>query len=340
MEQIQQLVNAGLFIVVGVGALVLYYFGSNFLLDRLLADQVAPDGTVTQGRTVQREAIRPWLFVGPALLLLGVFLVFPVVQTIGLSFFNARGNEFIGLSNYIWAFQDPKFLESVRNNILWLIFVPLLSTILGLLIAVLADRVRWGTIAKSLIFMPMAISFVGASVIWRFVYDYRGVGETQIGLLNAVVQALGGEAQAWIILQPWNNFFLMIILVWIQTGFAMVLMSAALRGVPEETLEAARIDGANEIQIFIQIMVPQVMTTIVVVWTTITIVVLKVFDIVLAMTNGQYSTQVLANYMYDWMFRGGGDFGRGSMIAVVIMVAVIPIMIWNIRRFQQEEEMR
>lgn len=287
-----------------------------------------------------RERTRPWLFVGPALVILALYLVYPAVQTTLLSFQNADGDEFVGLRNYEWAVNDAEFRQSVGNNLLWLLIVPFSSTALGLLIAVLADRVRWGTIAKSFIFMPMAISFVGASVIWKFVYDFRGEGIEQIGILNAIVVFFGGDPQAWITIDFWNNIFLMIILIWIQTGFAMVLMSAALRGVPEETLEAARIDGANEVQIFFRIMIPQIMTTIAVVMTTITIVVLKIFDIVLAMTNGQWDTEVLANMMFDWMFRGGGDFGRGSMLAVVIMFAVIPIMFWNIRRFQAEEAMR
>jgi alpha-glucoside transport system permease protein len=205
---------------------------------------------------------------------------------------------------------------------------------------VLADRLRWGTLAKSFIFMPMAISFVGASVIWKFVYDYRGADSAQIGILNALVVSLGGQPQAWMTLPAWNNSLLMIILIWIETGFAMVVLSAALRSLPEETVDAARVDGASEVQIFFRIMIPQIAGTILVVWTTITIVVLKVFDIVLAMTNGQWDTEVLANLMYDWMFRGGGDFGRGSMIAVVIMVAVLPIMIWNIHRLLKEETLR
>ncbi|MBI4048429.1 MAG: sugar ABC transporter permease, partial [Devosia nanyangense] len=178
-----------------------------------------------------------------------------------------------------------------------------------------------------------------ASVIWKFIYDYRGPGQEQIGLLNAIITGLGLPPQAWITIPFWNSIFLMIILIWIQTGFAMVILSAALRGIPEETLEAARIDGANDFQIFYGIMIPQIWGTIVVVWTTITITVLKVFDIVLAMTNGQWDTQVLANLMFDWMFRGS-DFGRGSTIAVIIMLAVTPIMIWNIRRANAEEGTR
>lgn len=333
----EQFFGALISVTVGVGALIFYYFGTNWILDKAFADRVAPTGVILNSRERIREGIRPWLFAGPAFFLLGLFLVYPAIQTVILSLFNADSDEFVGLRNYTWALNDPQFGQSIRNNILWLGFVPLVSTALGLVIAVLADRVRWGAIAKSFIFMPMAISFVGASVIWKFVYDYRASDQPQIGIVNALVVSLGGDPQTWLTLPFWNSFFLMAILVWIQTGFAMVLLSAALRGVPDETLEASRIDGASEVQIFFQIMVPQIMGTVLVVWTTITIVVLKVFDIVLAMTNGQWDTQVLANMMYDWMFRGGGDFGRGSMLATIIMVAVIPIMIWNIRRFRREE---
>lgn len=331
-----RVLNAFLGIGIGVIVMMLYYFGTNWVLDRFLSDQVDERGVITVSRGHVREAIRPWLFVGPALFLLILFLVYPAIQTVYLSFFNNTGQTFVGIDNYTWALSDPGFQLSIRNNLLWLLVVPLVSTSLGLVIAVLADRVSWGSIAKSLIFMPMAISFVGASVIWKFVYDYRGTDQAQIGALNALVVSLGGQPQAWLSSIPINNFFLMAILVWVQTGFAMVLMSAALRGVPDETLEAARIDGAGEIQIFFRIMIPQIIGTIVVVWTTITIVVLKVFDVVLAMTNGQWETEVLANVMYDWLFRGN-DSGRGSMLATVIMVAVIPIMVWNIRRFRKEE---
>ena len=265
------------------------------------------------------------------MLTLGLYLVYPAVDSIRLSLYNSDSTQFVGLDNYVWLWFDEGFRQSMFNNMLWLIFVPAMSTFFGLVIAALTDRIWWGNIAKSLIFMPMAISFIGASIIWKFVYEYRGEGSAQIGILNAVVEALGGDPQAWITIPFWNNFFLMIILIWIQTGFAMVILSAALRGIPEETIEAATIDGANGVQIFFLIMVPQIWKTIAVVWTTITITVLKVFDIVFAMTNGQWDTQVLANYMYDWMFRGGGDFGRGATIAVIIMLLVVPIMIWNIR---------
>ena len=330
----ERLLNALVAIVFGVGVMALYFYGSNWLLDRLLPDRGLVDG-VFVSREKQRERIRPWLFVGPALVILGIYLVYPAVQTLFLSFFDSNGDIFVGLKNYERAFGDSRFLESIRNNILWLIVVPTFSVVFGLLIAVLADRVSWGNIAKSLIFMPMAISFVGASVIWKFVYAIN----PDIGLLNAVYTGGGNEAVDVLQIPFWNSFFLMVILVWIQTGFAMVLLSAALRGVPEETLEAARIDGANEVQTFFRIMVPQIMGTIFVVWTTIVITVLKVFDIVLAMTNGNWNTQVMANLMFDQMFRAF-DTGYASFLALVIMVAVIPIMVVNIRRMNREEAMR
>lgn len=334
-----QLISALLTMVVGVAGCAFYFFGSNFVLDKWLPADVE-DISVSSKNVRRVNAIRPWLFLGPAILLLVVYLVYPVFDSLRLSLSNATGREFVGLSNYIWMINDPLFQESMFNNMLWLIVVPTAATFFGLIIAALTDRLWWGNIAKSIIFMPMAISFVGASVIWKFVYDFRSEGSEQIGILNAIVTAFGGAPQAWITIPFWNNFFLMIILIWIQTGFAMVILSAALRGISEETIEAAVIDGANPVQIFFQIMIPQIWGTIAVVWTTITILVLKVFDIVLAMTNGQWNSQVLANLMFDWMFRGGGDFGRGAAIAVVIMVLVIPIMVWNIRRANAEMEGR
>ena len=330
----QQILGALLTVVVGIAGAVFYFWGANRLLDFFLP----PRGAAGRAARNQRIAatIRPWLFLAPALLALGLYLVYPVIDSIRLSFLDRGGQRFVGLANYQWAAGDREFRQAVFNNLMWLIVVPAFSTFFGLVIAFLTDRIWWGNIAKSLIFMPMAISFVGAAVIWKFIYDFRSEGSVQIGLLNAIVQGLGGEPQAWITVPFWNNFFLMVILIWIQTGFAMVILSAALRGISEETVEAAVIDGAKNWQIFFYIMIPQIWATIAVVWTTITIVVLKVFDIVLAMTNGQWNTQVLANLMFDWMFRGGGDFGRGATIAIVIMLAVVPIMIWNIRRANAE----
>jgi alpha-glucoside transport system permease protein len=323
-------------VVVSIAVCLLYFAGSNFLLDQIVR---LPLGSAA-GKERTRSRIRPWLFLAPALLLLGTYLLYPLFETFRLSFFDTTGENFVGLSNYQWVLVDQNFLTTIRNNFLWLVVVPSAATALGLVVAVLADRVWWGGFAKSMVFMPMAISFVGASVIWKFVYDFRGPESDQIGILNALVMGLGFEPQAWVTLPFWNNFFLMAILIWIQTGFAMVILSAALRGVPHDTIEAARIDGASELQIFFEIMVPQVMSTVLVVWTTITITVLKVFDIVMAMTGGQWDTSVLANLMYDWMFRGGGDYGRSSTLAMVLMFAVIPVMAFNIRRFRTEEAQR
>jgi alpha-glucoside transport system permease protein len=332
-----QLISAFLTVLIGVLGCLGYFYGSNRLLDA-----VFPVGNDNNDRAIRnlkwQGAIRPWLFLAPALILLTIYLVYPVFRTIWLSFFDNAGNKFVGLNNYRWAFNDTQFQTSIFNNFLWLLVVPAACTFLGLVIAVLTDRIKWGTIAKSLIFVPMAISFVGASVIWKFVYDYRAEGQEQIGILNAVVGWFGVAPEVWIAMPFWNNFFLMVILIWIQTGFATVILGAALRGVPEDTLEAAVIDGAGPFKIFRRIQVPQIMPTIIVVWTTITVVVLKIFDIVLAMTNGQWDTQVLANLMFDWMFRGGGDSGRGAAIAVIIMLAVLPIMVWNIRQANAESK--
>ncbi|MGX1927700.1 carbohydrate ABC transporter permease [Vibrio sp. NH-7] len=335
----EQLYSSLFIMALGVASCVVYFLGTNWLLSVIFPTKNVSNQTMAHN--LRRAAsIRPWLFLGPALSFLGLYLVYPVFESIVLSLHDRNGDQFVGLANYLWLFNDPEFRESLFNNLLWLLVVPAASTFFGLVIAALTDKVSWGNIAKSLIFMPMAISFIGASIIWKFVYDYRAPGSEQIGILNAVVEAFGGTAQAWITIPFWNNFFLMVILIWIQTGFAMVILSAALRGIPEETVEAAVLDGASGVQIFFKILIPQIWGTIAVVWTTITILVLKVFDIVLAMTNGQWSTQVLANMMFDWMFRGGGDFGRGAAIAVIIMVAVVPVMVWNMRQASAQMEDR
>jgi alpha-glucoside transport system permease protein len=333
---VQQILGAVIAVLIALTACIAYFWGTNWLLDKLLAsDPTMGDNAVTK-RDRRRSRIRPWLFVAPALLFLSVYLIYPVFETLRLSFYDKFGQNFIGFDNYVWAFRDEIFWQSALNNLAWLIIVPFFATAFGLIIAVLADRLWWGNIAKSLIFMPMAISFVGASVIWKFIYTYRGPGIEQIGVLNAIVTGLGFPPQTWITIPFLNSVLLMLILIWIQTGFAMVILSAALRGIPEETLEAARIDGASDIRMFFDIMIPQIWGTLVVVWTTITITVLKVFDIVYAMTNGEFQTQVLANLMYRWMFISG-DYGRGSTIAVIIMLAVTPIMVWNIRRANAEQ---
>ncbi len=329
-----QILSAVITVLIGVGGCVIYFWAANRLLDLVFPSR-GVSGAAAIDNLRRQGYIRPWLFVGPALIILTVYLIYPVFATFYYSLHDRGGQDFVGLSNYSWAVGDREFRQAIFNNLLWLLVVPAACTFLGLVIAVLTDRIWWGTIAKSLIFMPLAISFVGASVIWKFVYEYRGDGQVQIGILNAVVQFFGGDPQVWVSTPFWNNFFLMVILIWIQTGFAMVILSSALRGIPEETIEAATIDGASPFQIFWKIMVPQIWGTIAVVWTTITILVLKVFDIILTMTNGQWNTNTLANLMFDWMFRGT-DYGRGATIAIVIMLAVVPIMVWNIRQANRE----
>jgi alpha-glucoside transport system permease protein len=322
-------------VAVGVGGCVLYFWLSNIALDKVFFPAKGPNA----GRNITRaNMVRPWLFLAPALTLLGLYLAYPVFATFWLSL-NKDVNgtsQFVGFANYQQMMSETKFWESMRNNMLWLVVVPAGATAFGLLAAQLTDRLKWGSFAKSLIFMPMAISFVGASVIWKLIYDTRPAGQEQIGILNALYIWFGGDApQQWLQIPFWNNFFLMAVLIWIQAGFAMVILSAALRGIPEETIEAAILDGAGPFQIFFKIKVPQIMGTIVVVWTTITITVLKVFDIVLAMTNGQWETQVLANFMYDKFFRSF-DVGVGSAVAMVIMLLVTPILVWNVYNVRKE----
>ena len=313
-----KLITVAVAIVWGVGGVALLYVLSNWVVDQLPGQLQAQ--------------LRPYVFVGPALVILGWYLLLPTVRTLYASFFDARTANFVGLDNYIFAFTDPKMLESFRNNLMWLIIGTFFAVAFGLVIAILADRSRFETIAKSLIFMPMAISFVGAGVIWRFIYAYKPPGVEQIGLFNAVLTTFGLEPQAWLTLRPWNNLFLILILIWLQTGYAMVLLSAALKGVPQELLEAGRIDGANEVQIFFSILIPYIQGTIVTVATTIIILTLKIFDIIFVMTNGNFGTEVMASMQYKQMFRFT-HFGRGGAVAIVLLIAVIPVMWYNLRQF-------
>ena len=391
-------------IALGVGGCLAYFYFSNVFIDRVLF----PAKGVNAGRNINRaNLVRPWLFLAPALFALTLYLAYPVFATLWYSLTDwDQGDAFVGLANYYQMMDDPKFWEALKNNMLWLIIVPAASTAFGLLAAQLTDRIGWGSIAKSMIFMPMAISFVGAAVIFKLIYDTRPADANQIGVLNAVwmqfnggvgsfillralpavflaflavgslwlatkmIQTLSsvtailqsifglvlfgvaiacvvsiygvstatmpyGQPQTWLTIPFWNSILLMIVLIWIQTGFAMVILSAALRGIPEETVEAAIVDGANPFQVFFKIKMPQIAGTIVVVWTTITLTVLKVFDIVFAMTNGQWETQVLANYMFDKLFRAN-DWGVGSAAAIVIMLLVTPILVWNVYNVRKE----
>jgi alpha-glucoside transport system permease protein len=316
-------------IIIGVGGCVGYFFLSNMVLDKYIFPAKGPN----IGRNINRaNQTRPWLFLFPAIFVMGLYLVYPVIGSFVRSLFNRSGDEFVGFGNYAELFAASEFRTAVFNNMLWVVVVPAATTFLGLLAAQLTDRLSWGNIAKSLIFMPMAISFVGASLIWKFVYAVDG----DIGLINALRGSLFGADPVDVLQSPfWNNFFLMVILIWIQTGFAMVILSAALRGIPEETIEAAILDGANPFQIFFKIKVPQIMGTIVVVWTTVTLLVLKVFDIVYTMTGGNFGTEILPSYMMSFMFR---DDGRATAVAFVIMIIVTPVLVWNI--IQARKEMR
>lgn len=292
-----------------------------------------------------REAARPWLFVGPAILILCIYIVFPAVRTIWISFFDRTSQVFVGLANYAYIITDPEMLLVLRNTLLWVLLVPFFSVVLGLLIAVLIDRLGRVVerVIKALIFLPMAISFVGASVIWRFVYYFQPAGYDQVGLLNAIFTALGGEPQAWLTQIPWNaigipwinNLFLIFIMIWLQTGFAMVILSAAVKGVPQELLEAARIDGAGEIRVFFRITIPRIRATVLTVSTTILFLVLKVFDVVFVMTSGNFDTDVVASRMYAEAFRFF-DFGRGSALAVLLFIIVVPFMMRTVRRMRRE----
>lgn len=316
---------ASVAIVWGVGGVALLYLVANWLIEQL------PDEWT--------QRLQPFVFVGPALAILTWFLALPTVRTFRMSLFDASGNNFVGFKNYIKVFTDRSMWESFQNNIMWMVVGTSLAVSLGLLIAVLADRSKFESLAKSLIFLPMAISFVGAGVIWNFIYEVRAVGDPQIGLLNAIVTAFGGLPIAWTAwteIRPWNNLFLIIIMVWLQTGYAMVLFSAAIKGIPGELLEAARVDGANETQIFFNVIIPYIMGTIVTVTTTIIIFTLKIFDVVLVMTGGQYGTEVIATQFYRQYFTNR-NFGFGSTIAIVLLIAVIPVMVYNLREFRKQE---
>ncbi len=288
-----------------------------------------------------QAVLRPWLWIGPALALLLVFLVYPALRTLIISFYDARSLRFVGLENYRYVFTDAAVLAALRNNALWLVVFTALTVGFGLLLAVLTDRVRYEAVAKAVIFLPMAISFVAAGVIWKFMYDYRPPGAPQTGAVNALLGALlpGFEPRAWLINAPGNNLALIVAAAWVWTGFAMVVLSAGLKSIPVDVLEAARVDGAGEWRIFWRIVMPMLGPTLAVVATTMIITALKVFDIVYVMTNGNFDTEVIANRMYKEMFNVR-HFGRASAIAVVLLAAIVPVMLFNFKRFREQEAAR
>jgi alpha-glucoside transport system permease protein len=288
-----------------------------------------------------RRAFGPAVFVGPAVVLVAVLLVIPGIVTVGNSFRDARSDSFVGLANFEWLFTDPQVRQVLVNNVMWLVIVPATTLAWGLVIAVLADKLsrRGESLAKSAIFLPVAISLVGASTIWGFVYAVRPEGRSQIGILNEIVVALGGSPVAWLLEPAINDIALMVIMIWLETGFAMVLLSAAIKAVPAETIEAARIDGASERQIFWRVTTPQIRSTMVVVYTTVLISSLKVFDVVSVLTNGNFGTDVIANRFVIELFRFR-DFGHAAAIVVVLMLATIPFMALNVRWFRNQEAAR
>lgn len=308
----------------------------------------ARDDTVP--KIMKQGKVAPWLYLAPALIVMTVFIVYPGLDTLRLSFMNKDSTQWATAAcvtgqpcwgifeNYRYALTSEIMRTAFLNNLKWIVLMVSGTVAFGLLIAVLADRVRYEAIAKAIIFMPMAISFVGAGIIWTFVYNY-GTGNVQIGLLNALVVALGGQPVSWLSEPQINTVALIVVGVWMWTGFCMTMLSASLKGVPVEMLEAARVDGANEWRVFWGIIVPTIMPTIAVVITTMVINVLKIFDIVYVMTGGNYGTEVIANRMYSEMYKSQ-QAGRATAIAVILIAVIIPAMFYNIRRFREQEAVR
>jgi alpha-glucoside transport system permease protein len=303
-------------LVIGTGGVWLLYVGLNGAVDLL-------------GGWAER--VRPYVFLGPAIAMLCVFLVGPAILTIVASATEGEGL----VANWSFVLTSPDMWLAFRNNIVWLVLGTGGSVVIGLLVATLVDRVKREALAKTFIFLPLAISMVGASVIWRFVYAWQPEGDTQIGLVNAAWTGLGNEPVPWLQVPPLNTLALIVIMIWLQTGFAMVVLSAALKGVPSEVIEAARMDGAGEASVFFRIVVPMIRGTLIAVATTISIAILKVFDIVYVTTGGRFETEVLANRMFSEMF-SFRNFGRASAIAVILFIAVVPIMVVNIRNLRRQ----
>jgi alpha-glucoside transport system permease protein len=293
-----------------------------------------------RARGRRADFVQSAAFVVPAVLLLLVGLIYPALRTLYQSFFNRSSVSFVGVENYVRVFTQPELLRVLGNTALWVIITPILATTIGLVYAVLIDRSRVESFAKALIFLPMAISFVGASVIWKFVYDYKQVrlvdGEPtgQIGLVNQFISWLGGDPVNLLITEPLNTFLLIIVMIWIQAGFAMTVLSAAIKAIPDDIVEAARLDGVGALRMFFSITLPSIRPAVVVVVTTISIGVLKVFDIVRTMTGGQFGTSVVANEFYDQSFQSS-DLGIGSALAILLFVLVMPIVIYNVRQMRK-----
>jgi alpha-glucoside transport system permease protein len=325
-----KVINALLAIVSGVlGSLLLYY-----LLNKVV--EWLP--------RKWEERLKPYVFVGPAVVLVGFFLIYPAVRTIIFSFANSDSTKFIGLKNYTDLLGSSDFVSgALLNTLLWMIVVPAITVVFGLAVAVLADRLRPRAekLTKSIIFLPMAISLVGASTIWRFVYEYRPAGTPQIGLLNAILAKFGIDPVAWLQVSQAHadSLLLMVIMIWAQVGFSMVLLSAAVKGVPEDTIEAGRIDGASEKRIFFNIVVPQIWPTVITVFITVLIGVMKIFDVVYVTTDGNFNTDVIGLRFYTELFTNGNN-GFAAAIVVMLMIAIVPVMIYQVRHFRLQEAQR
>jgi alpha-glucoside transport system permease protein len=315
-----------LIVVVGVPAVL---FGYIIVTERLI--RFAPERA--------QARIRPWVWLLPAVAFLFVFLVYPTIYTGYLSLLDRASEEFVGLDNYVYFFTTSDTIIALRNNAIWLVLLTAFAVGAGLIIAILVDRVRYESAAKSIIFVPLAISFVGAGVIWKFMYDFRPPGTPQTGTLNGLLASVGIDPIPWLINAPGNTIALIVVAAWIWTGFCMVILSGALKGISAELLEAARVDGANEWQVFRSITFPLLLPTVAVVATTMIITSLKAFDIVYVMTNGAFDTEVIANRMYKELFAFGQP-GRASATAILLLLLIIPVMAINIRRFRQQEAIR
>ncbi|WP_214405211.1 carbohydrate ABC transporter permease [Pseudonocardia lacus] len=303
------------------------FFALVLALVLFIADRV-------RGKSAERW--QGFAFIGPAVLLLLVGLIYPALRTAYQSFFDAGASNFVGIDNYARIFTQPELLIVLRNTFLWVIFTPLVATAVGLVYAVLVDRARAESFAKALIFLPMAISFVGASIIWKFVYEYRPNQQNiqQIGLVNQLLVWLGFEPVNLLLIPFWNNLLLIVVMIWIQAGFAMTILSAAIKAIPDDIMEAARLDGVGGMRMFFYITLPSIRPAVVVVLTTISIGVLKVFDIVRTMTGGQFGTSVVANEFYSQSFRLF-NIGIGSSLAMILFILVVPIVIYNVRQMRK-----
>jgi alpha-glucoside transport system permease protein len=324
-----KLVNAVTAIIGGIGGAVIIFWILNKLAESL------------KGRWEDR--VKPWMFAGPAILAIAVYLIYPAIVTIQYSFANEDSTAYIGVKNYTDLITDKTFLSVITNNLLWIIIVPALTVVLGLGVAVLTDRLRpqGEKVTKTFIFLPMAISMVGAATIWRTIYDYQPEGAPQTGLLNAVLGFFDRAPVFWYGTSTLhlNSLMLMIILIWTQVGFSMVLLSSAVKSVPEDTVEAGRIDGAGERRIFFNIIVPQIWPTVITVFITVLIGVMKVFDVVYVTTNGAYNTDVIGRRFYDELYTQGNN-GYAAAIVVILLIAIIPVLIYQVRHFRHEEAAR